>query len=173
MLGPWTMAIDESMPVRRVPLVCSAWREQGLLVRVRPIFLRRNRGDLRAGTSLVEVLVAVLVLSILAIGAATFIYYSKTSLLQQSFKRAAILSADQRLEELLRKQSYSTVAACVASGSMVEANIKLNGRSNFGKNSFFRTTTVSNDVEGCLDLTVRVQYAGPDTAVTLKTKRSK
>lgn len=142
-------------------------------VRIHRFFLLRKRCGLRVGTSLIEVLVAVLVLSILAIGAATFIYYSKTNLIQQSYKRAAILAADQRLEELLRKQSYATVAAYAASGSMVEANIRLNGRANFGKYSFFRTTTISNDVEGCLDVTVSVQYAGPNAAVTLKTKRSK
>lgn len=129
-------------------------------------FFCRNRVQLRAAFTLVEVIAAVLILAVLATGGMAFIYYSRTSLVQQVYKRAAVMAANDKMELLMRNQSWP-----LPLGFLVETNISLNGRTN--SVPFTRTTIVSNGVDGCLDVTVRVQYAGPNAVVTLKTLRAK
>jgi prepilin-type N-terminal cleavage/methylation domain-containing protein len=137
------------------------------------VWRRQPGGVVRAAFSLVEVMLAMLVLAILVIGGAAFIYRSRTSMVLQQYKRAAIVSANERMEQVMRGWTYNQLASNVITGALVENLVPLNGRTHFGGNACTRTTTVSAGVDGCLAVVVSVQYAGPAATVTIESLRSK
>ena len=61
----------------------------------------------RGGFTLVEVMLALLILSILVIGGMTFVAHSSGTIAQQNNKRAAISAANRRME-LVRSVPYTT-----------------------------------------------------------------
>lgn len=65
-----------------------------------PGMVNRSRYPSRKGISLVEVMIALLVLSIMVIGAAAFMYQSSSTILEQGRRRQALDLADSRLEEI-------------------------------------------------------------------------
>jgi prepilin-type N-terminal cleavage/methylation domain-containing protein len=128
----------------------------------------RRGGKTRAAFTLVEVMLAALVLAVLAIGGAALMYRGRADMVRQQYKRAAIECANARLEVLTRGLPYATVAGWVGSPPPVDS-VVLNGRPNYPM-----TTTVNNGPDNCLAITVRVQY-GPNSSdtVSLDTLRSK
>lgn len=130
----------------------------------------RCRSAFRKGFTLVEVILAILILAVLALGGGAFIYHSRMNLMQQVYKRAAIMSANDKMEWLMRLETYDAVKNRI--GNVETNSVSLNGSERFGR-YYVRTTTVSNGVDNCLDVTVRVQYAGPNEVVSLRTLRSK
>jgi len=129
----------------------------------------RSCHDLRRGATLVEVIVSALVLGVIAIAGASFIYLSRIDLFVQQYRRAAIECANTRMETLMRRWDYTNLAAHVGASPMVDT-VSLNGRTNYTT----MTTTVSNGPDACLDITVSVKYrAGAGGSVVLETLRSK
>jgi prepilin-type N-terminal cleavage/methylation domain-containing protein len=130
---------------------------------------RNDVSSLRRGFTLVEIMIAVLVIAILAIGGAAIIFRSRADIVVQQFKRAAIECANQQMEKLMRDESwgYTNLATRVGMPDLVET-VGLNGITNFTMR-----TSVSNGVDGCLAVTVSVQYGrkAGDT-VELQTLRS-
>jgi prepilin-type N-terminal cleavage/methylation domain-containing protein len=127
---------------------------------------RRARG----GMTLVEILVSVLVLGVLAIGGAALIQRSRTDLLIQKYKRAAIEAANARMEVLTRQLDFDVLSGMT--GTSVVQTVTLNGQP-----GFVMTTTVTNAgvaADNCLGVKVSVTYrpAGGDV-VALQTFRSK
>lgn len=122
-----------------------------------------------AGTTLVEVILAIAVLAVLAIGGMSAISYSQSGINVQRTKRAAIDAANHRLEEMMRGVPYATVAGMV--GSSATNTITLNGVGGYA-----RVTTVTPGGvtgENLLKITVRVQYRRNGDSVQLETYRSK
>jgi len=114
--------------------------------------------------------VAALLLAVLTLGAGALILRSRADILVQKYKRAAIETANMRMEELLRNTDYSTLAAMAP--TTVVQTVALNNRP-----GFTMTTTLADagsEAENCLWLTVSVAYEpGGGDAVTLEMLRSK
>ncbi|MDF7808434.1 prepilin-type N-terminal cleavage/methylation domain-containing protein [Pontiellaceae bacterium B12219] len=67
-----------------------------------------NNRSQRSGFSLIETMVALLLLSIIAVGGAALMQRTGMTVAQQNNKRAALAAAERRLEQL-RAQPYSNI----------------------------------------------------------------
>jgi prepilin-type N-terminal cleavage/methylation domain-containing protein len=144
----------------------------------------------KAGATLVEVMIALVVLAIVALGVASFVYYGRGSVYAQRDRLSVLELVNGRLE-LLRASSYGTVTPPdqdyavyhmlpVAGGgwsfsaSREEEELTVNSR------TYPMTTTVQYvDVDGgspsydALKFTVSMQYrTGSTDEMTLRTYRS-
>ena len=73
---------------------------------------QKQRG-IRAGTTLVETMIACIILAIMALGGASYLYQSRASLAMQRNKRAALEVGNARLEEI-RATSYAMLTSLFA-----------------------------------------------------------
>ncbi len=122
----------------------------------------------RDGLTLVEILIAVVILGILAIGGGALIQRGLADTVTQKYKRVAIEAANSQMEKVMRYEAYNNVSNWI--GSPRATNIMLNGVSGFAM-----TTTVANasSEDNCLKITVTVGYDKKGNAVMLETLRSK
>ena len=67
-----------------------------------------KRPKTACGFTLVEVLIAIVILTVVAIGGVAFIYHSQVGLIFQGDKRVALEAANSRLEEL-RASQYGNI----------------------------------------------------------------
>lgn len=72
----------------------------------------RDTGPTRAGSTLVEVLIAAMILSIVVMGTSAQMYYARFIQTRQLAKRTAIEAATARLEEL-RTEGFDRLAAVI------------------------------------------------------------
>ncbi len=128
-----------------------------------------RQASCRDGLTLVEILVATLVLGTLAIAGGAIISRGQIDMMGQKYKRAAIEAANEQMETVVREWDYSRVQALA--GSSQVTNTSLNGVSGFG----VRTSVANSGSSGnyCLKITVRVEYQKNGDAVSLETYRSK
>ena len=124
----------------------------------------------RAAFTLVEVMLAALLLAVLAIGGAALVYRSRADIVLQQYKRAAIDSANARMEMLTRGPT-NLLATCIAAGGpgLTEPSppFTLNGVT---RPHFKRKTTVTSGPDGCWAVSVSVQYGlNASDVVTLDT----
>ena len=143
----------------------------------------------KSGTSLVEVIIAILILAILVLAATQSIRYSKTMATQQRNRRVALEIANGRLEDM-RAAGYSQIAHATKNSSVRYLSRSTNSWSISSSNP--NETTVVNgrtrpmvttvqyiDADGgstsydCLRVAVRVYYGpGTNEFVGLETIRS-
>jgi type II secretory pathway pseudopilin PulG len=133
---------------------------------------RGGRRSGRAAFTLVEVLFAAVLLAVLAIGGGALVYRSRADIVVQQYKRAAIDSANARMEMLMRGWITNQVAALVGAPAIENSPpLTLN---NVTRSYFRRTTTVANGPDSCWAISVSVQYGpGASDVVTLDTLRSR
>jgi prepilin-type N-terminal cleavage/methylation domain-containing protein len=56
--------------------------------------------DLQKGFTIVEVLVALFIIALVILGGGLFFFYGRVNIIREAHRRAAVLVASQRLEEL-------------------------------------------------------------------------
>lgn len=130
----------------------------------------RRDGRRRRGATLVEVLVAVLILAILALAGGAVVQIGQADTIRQKYKRAAIEAANARMETVTRGWVYDDVAALV--GNPTGTSLTLNGVAGFAM-----TTTVVNaggSADNCLKVRVTVVFEKKSgESVALETYRSR
>ena len=108
----------------------------------------------RRGATLIEVMLASVILAILALAGSAFVYRSRADIALQKNRRVAIELANSRLEKLMYNWSLADVAGL--DGSPVDETLSINGRS-----GYHRVTTVQvtgSDHDECLRISVSMQY---------------
>jgi type II secretory pathway pseudopilin PulG len=124
------------------------------------------------GATLIEIMLASVILAIIALAGGAFVYRSRADIALQKNRRAAIELANDRLEELMYDWTYAQVAARVGGGALNE-NLSINGQG-----SYRRRTTVSLSGGGhddCLRIVVQMRYNPRDNSdeVWLETLRGR
>ena len=152
----------------------------------RVIQRRRSRSDFRHGSTLVEVLVACLILAIIAVGTAACLYLSQGAIAVQKNRRTATELASSRLEEL-RAAPYASICPSAKNYNLYYID-RITGSWRVGTTSQGETVKVNGtarpmtttvryvDADGgsatydCLRLTVTIQFGrGALDTVTLET----
>lgn len=143
----------------------------------------------RAGTSVVEIMIASVVLAVLALGAAASIEKTRIGTTQQRNRRTALEMANSRLEQLRQAGyaqikpsalNYNTYYLANTGGTWTISSSDPGEQVNlYGNSRPLRTQVQYVDVDGGstsydgLKLVVRVQYlAGSDSFVELETLKS-
>ena len=128
------------------------------------LFLRVHSS--RDGLSLVEILVAMLVLAVLAIAGGAFVSRGQIDVGTQLTKRAAIEAANNRLEEVIwANPSMASVAGTTST------NVALNGISGFAMTT--TRASLGASWNNCYKITVGVEYVKGGSSVQLETLRYK
>jgi prepilin-type N-terminal cleavage/methylation domain-containing protein len=119
----------------------------------------------RSGLSLVEILVAMLVLGVLALAGGTLVNQGQLGMVSQKFKRAAIDAANNQMETVVWANPANPV------GSNQSTTVTLNGVPGYA----MTTTIVSagTNWDNCYRITVAVEYIKNGDTVQLVTYRSK
>ena len=129
---------------------------------------KRREKARTAGATLVEVMLAVLLLAVLAVAGGAFVYRSRADVALQKYKRAAVEVADAQMERLMGEWTYTEVEALV--GAPLSEDVSLNGVGGYSM-----TTTVTDGgtgADGCLGIAVEVEYRrGTGDSVRLRTLR--
>lgn len=118
-----------------------------------------------SGLSLVEILVAMVVLGVLALAGGTLVNQGQLGMVSQKFKRAAIEAANNRMETVVWANPASPV------GSNQTTTVTLNGVPGYAM-----TTTIvpaGTNWDNCYKITVAVEYIKNGDTVRLETYRSK
>jgi Tfp pilus assembly protein PilV len=106
----------------------------------------------RAGSTLVEVMLACLILAIIAVAAAEYIYRGQATQLVQKNRRLALMVANSRLEEI-RAAPYSSITGLLSIGSYSPVTVL---RSN---NTFVARSGEKVNINGVLlPMTNTIQY---------------
>ena len=131
--------------------------------------------DTCSGATLVEVMIACIILAIMAIGSAAYLHQSRANLVFQRNRRIALESGNARLEDI-RTTTYTTFAALLtadhnlryltkAGGSWQASSVDPGETTGINGTLMPLTTTVRYiDVDGgsasfdCLEVTVSVAY---------------
>ena len=121
-------------------------------------------GMTRSGATLVEVMLASVVLAVLALAGGAFIYRSRGEIGLQKSRRVAVELANARLEELMYDWTYAQVAAQV--GTPINEALAINGRAGYQRRTTVLTTTSAHDE--CLHITVSMQYNLRNAADTIR-----
>lgn len=139
-----------------------------------------------AGLTLVEVMIAIVILTIMALGSAAFLYHSRVGIFYQGNKRVALEAANSRLEEIRASQyddvkptgsDYNTHYLSGQVGNWVLADSDPGETKNINGRTLPIVTRVRYmDIDGEPDsydyirITVSMGYrAGIDNTVTLET----
>ena len=64
----------------------------------------------KSGTTLIEVMIALIIIAIVIMGGGMFFFYGRVNIVREAHRRAATLVASKRLEEL-KRADYSYIAA--------------------------------------------------------------
>ena len=64
----------------------------------------------RSGTTLVEVMIALIIIAIVIMGGGMFFFYGRVNIIREAHRRAAVLVASQRLEAL-KAANYSEISS--------------------------------------------------------------
>ncbi len=125
----------------------------------------------RRGATLVEVMLASMVLAVLALGGGAFVYRSRAEIALQKSRRVAVELANARLEELMYDWTYAQVAA--QAGLTLTESLAINGRGGYQRSTAVQTTTTAHDE--CLRILVSMEYNLLNAAdvVTLETLRGR
>ena len=125
----------------------------------------------RCGATLVEVMIAVVLLGVLALVGGTFVYRSRADIGLQKNRRVAVELANARLEALMYDWTYAQVVAQV--GTPVIEALSINGNSGYQRQTTVLTTTTAHDE--CLHITVSMQYnrRKPSDIVRFETLRGR
>ena len=62
----------------------------------------------KGGTTLIEVMIALIIIAIIILGGGMFFFYGRVNIIREAHRRAAVLVASQRLEEL-KAAEYSDI----------------------------------------------------------------
>ncbi|NQU40780.1 MAG: prepilin-type N-terminal cleavage/methylation domain-containing protein [Lentisphaerae bacterium] len=126
----------------------------------------------RRGATLIEVMLASIILAILALAGSAFVYRSRADIALQKNRRVAVELANDRLEELMYDWTFAQVTA-QAGNSLVEPNLVINGRTGYDR----ETTIAAADptYDNCLKISVSMQYNRnkPSDVVLLETLRGR
>ena len=62
----------------------------------------------KSGTTLIEVMIALIIIALIILGGGMFFFYGRVNIIREAHRRAAVLVASQRLEEL-KAADYSEI----------------------------------------------------------------
>ena len=125
----------------------------------------------RCGATLVEVMLASVLLGVIALAGGTFVYRSRADIALQKNRRVAVELANARLEAVMYDWTYAQVAAQV--GTPVTEPLDINGRPGYQRLTTVQTTTTTHDE--CLHIVVAMQYnrRKPSDIVRFETLRGR
>ena len=108
----------------------------------------------RRGSTLIEVMLASVILAILALAGGAFIHRSRADIALQKNRRVAVELANERLEEVMYDWTLAEVTALV--GSPVDELLPINGRGSYRRRTIVYQTGAGHDE--CLRIIVRMRY---------------
>ncbi len=114
----------------------------------------------RTGATLIEVMLASVILAILALAGAAFIYRSRADIALQKNRRVAVELANARLEEVMYDWTYADTLNMV--GSPTNQWLTINGRGNYRRRTIVNQTGAGHD--NCLRIIVRMRYNQRDNS---------
>jgi type II secretory pathway pseudopilin PulG len=109
-------------------------------------------------------MLASVILAILALAGAAFIYRSRADIALQKTRRVAVELANARLEELMYDWTFAQVSAQI--GTPLSESVSINGFPGYQ-----RLTTVSQtgtEHDECLQIIVQVEYRQPPRQETVR-----
>ena len=112
----------------------------------------------RAGATLVEVMFACIILAIMAVGGAAYLYQSRASLAMQRSKRVALEAGNARLEET-RATAYTNLTSLIAADYTLHYLRKIGGAWQVSSADPGETVNINGAL---LPLTTTVQYQDVD-----------
>ncbi len=120
----------------------------------------------KSGFSLIEIMVAVIILTVLALGGAAVMYHTGGGVQRQQNKREAIVAANRVLEAL-----WNTTYANIGSSPETPSTVSVNG------NTMATDVTISDeetnaDGDNYYDIKISISYMTGDT-VELNSRRYK
>jgi prepilin-type N-terminal cleavage/methylation domain-containing protein len=114
-----------------------------------------RRARLRAGATLIEVMLASVILAVIALAGGAFIVRSRADIALQKNRRVAVELVNARLEELMYDWTHAEVAALV--GSPVNENdVYINGRGPYRRRTIVNQAGAGHSE--CLRIIVRMRY---------------
>ena len=132
---------------------------------------KRMRARRRDGATLIEVMLASIILAILALAGGAFVYRSRADIALQKNRRVAVELVNARLEALMYDWTYADVAAVV--GTSLDETLTINGRGSYRRRTTVEATDAAHDE--CLRIIVQMQYSAKDITdeVRLETLRGR